>query len=74
MIDQLPNLDRQLEPIPRLLLTVEQAAEAMSLSRDSVYELIRSGELVSIRHGTRRLVSVQAIHRFIERREAEAGV
>lgn len=72
MIEQLQ--ERELEPVPRLLLTVEQAAESMAISRNSVYELIRSGELVSIRHGTRRLVSVEAIRRFIERREAEAGV
>lgn len=74
MIGQLPDLERELEPVPRLLLTVDQAAEALAVGRDAVYDLMNAGELVSIRIGTRRLVSVEALRRFIERREADADV
>lgn len=74
MIEQLPDLERPLEPVPRLLLTVEQAAEALGVGRDAVYDLINSGELTSIRIGSRRLISVEALRRFIEKREAEAEV
>lgn len=71
MIEQLPDLDRELEPVPRLLLTVDQAGDALGVGRDAVYDLMNAGELVSIRIGTRRLVSVEALRRFVERREAE---
>lgn len=70
MIEQLPVAERPLEPILRLLLTVDQAAEALAIGRDAVYDLMNSGELVSIRIGSRRLVSVDALRRFIETREA----
>ena len=35
---------------------VDEAAEALRISRDTVYELIRSGRLRTIKVGTRRLV------------------
>ena len=44
---------------------VEEAAEALRLSRDTVYELIRSGRLRTIKVGSRRLVPVVALHEYI---------
>lgn len=44
---------------------VEEAAESLRISRDSIYELIRSGELRTIKVGARRLVPVIALSEYI---------
>jgi len=51
-----------------LLLTPEQAAEALAICRARVYELMRSGELGSIRIGASRRVPRQALDAFIEQK------
>lgn len=56
----------------RLLLTPEQAAERLSLSRTTVYELIRYGELRSVKIGRARRVPVEALDEFVERLSAGA--
>lgn len=44
---------------------VDEAAEAVRLSRSQIYELIRCGELRSVKVGRRRLVPVQALTDYI---------
>ncbi|WP_409141891.1 helix-turn-helix domain-containing protein [Cellulosimicrobium sp. RS] len=44
---------------------VEEAAEALRISRDSIYELIRSGRLRTIKVGSRRLVPVVALSEYV---------
>jgi len=44
---------------------VEEAAEALRVSRDTIYELIRSGRLRSIKEGRRRLVPVTALAEYV---------
>ncbi|MFI8528373.1 helix-turn-helix domain-containing protein [Promicromonospora sukumoe] len=44
---------------------VEEAAESLRIGRDSVYELIRSGRLRTIKVGARRLVPVVALSEYI---------
>jgi len=51
----------------KLLVTVEEAAGALSLSRTFVYGLLASGQIFSIKIGGRRLVPVAALHEFVER-------
>ncbi len=42
--------------VPRLLLTVPEAAEALAISRSKLYELLASGDIASIRiDGSRRI-------------------
>lgn len=53
------------------LLSVEEAAACMSIGRDAVFDLIRTGGLRSITIGSRRLIAVTAIDDYIARREAE---
>jgi excisionase family DNA binding protein len=45
---------------------VEEAAKALRVSRDSIYELIRSGQLRTIKVGARRLVPVTALTEYVE--------
>jgi len=49
------------------LLTVDEAAAALSLSRTAVYELMRTGDLGSVQIGVRRRVPVTAIDAYVAR-------
>jgi excisionase family DNA binding protein len=56
---------RTLEP----LLTPRQVAEALSISRPSVYRLVELGELEAVRVGSRSTRFTPAdVRRFVERR------
>lgn len=57
---------RPLPAVPAVLYRVDEAAEALRLSRSSIYELIRSGRLRTVKHGSRRLVPVAALDEFVE--------
>lgn len=48
-----------------VLYSVEEAAEALRLSRSTLYELIRSGQLRSVKFGRRRLVPVDALDEYV---------
>lgn len=52
------------EIVPELY-RVEEAAEALRLSRRTVYELIRSGRLRTVKVGSRRLVPVAAVREYV---------
>jgi excisionase family DNA binding protein len=48
------------------LLTVEQAAEQLGgVSRSTLYQLMRSGELASVKIGRRRLIPAEAIADYV---------
>lgn len=49
-----------------LLFSIKAAAEHLGLSRSSLYELVRSGEVEHIRVGRRILLSRASLDRFIE--------
>jgi excisionase family DNA binding protein len=56
----------------RILLTPDEAADALHIGRSKVYDLIRNGDLVSIKIGKLRRVPVDAVHDYARRRLAEA--
>jgi excisionase family DNA binding protein len=49
---------------------VEEAAAALRLSRSVLYELIRSGQLRTVKQGRRRLVPVSALAEYVARLES----
>jgi excisionase family DNA binding protein len=49
------TVNSQVDPVR---YRVDEAAAALRLSRSSVYELIRSGQLRTVKHDRRRLVPV----------------
>jgi excisionase family DNA binding protein len=49
----------------KLLYRVPEAAEALSLSRAKVYELIRAGVIPSIRIDGSRRVRVEDLHAYV---------
>lgn len=48
-----------------VLCDVPEAAEALRLSRSALYELIRSGQLRTVKCGRRRLVPVDALAEYV---------
>jgi excisionase family DNA binding protein len=50
-----------------VLVTPEEAARRLSLGRTTVYVLISSGALASVRIGRSRRVPVVALDRYVER-------
>jgi excisionase family DNA binding protein len=55
------------------LLTVEETADQLRISRWSVYNLIRSHQLRTVKIGRRRLVTPAALADYIEMLEKEAA-
>ncbi len=53
-----------------LLLTAEQAARLLSVSRSRIYEWLQSGELPSVSLGRSRRVSRRALEAFVAERES----
>ncbi len=51
--------------VPAVLYRVDEAAAALRLSRSVLYELIRSGQLRSVKAGRRRLVPVAALSEYV---------
>jgi excisionase family DNA binding protein len=59
--------------IEPLLLRVDEAAEALALSRTKVYELMASGELESVKVGRARRVLLASLRHFVARQYEGAG-
>lgn len=56
-----------------LLVRVEEAARLLSLSRATVYRMMDSGELPSVRRGTARRVLLTALREWIARQTASSS-
>ena len=54
-------------PDPRYLLTVEQAAKSLSLSRTRVYGLINAGQLLGVKIGRSTRIPLKSIEDLIDR-------
>ena len=52
----------------RLLLTVDETAEALALSRSTIYRLLKSGDLVATRIGTATRIPESSLRRFVDAR------
>lgn len=53
-------------PVAPVAYDVGEAAVALRLSRSALYELIRSGQLRSVKSGRRRLVPVSALSDYLD--------
>jgi excisionase family DNA binding protein len=51
--------------VPKLLLTPEEAAQALGIGRSHVYELLRTGRLKSVQIGTCRRIPLAALDEFV---------
>ncbi len=59
---------------PRLLLTVDEAAEQLSIGRTTAWALVRSGDLESVQIGRLRRVHVNAIAAYAAQLSAKQRV
>jgi excisionase family DNA binding protein len=50
---------------PRRMLTVEQAAEALSIGRTTMFALVKSGDIESVRIGHLRRIPADAIDAYV---------
>jgi len=50
---------------PKLILTIDEAADILRISRQSAYEAARRGEIPTIRLGRRILVPLRALEKLI---------
>ena len=57
-----------------MLLTVGQAAARIGLGRSFCYELIRRGELPSVKIGGARRIVTTDLERFVERVREKGGI
>ena len=53
--------------MPELVLTVDEAAERLRVSRWTLYNLIRSNQLRTVKIGRRRLVPADALTECLDR-------
>ena len=58
--------------LDRLLYSVADAAVVLSLSKNTVYSLIRSGEILAVYPTSKARITRAALERFVEKKEAEA--
>ncbi len=54
-------------PATKLLLSVEEAADLLGVSRTTVYDLLRTRTLGSVRIGRCRRISLDALQEYVER-------
>ena len=57
----------------KLLLSPEEAAEILGVTRSTIYDLMRMRILASIKIGRRRLVPVEACREMVERMVEESA-
>lgn len=61
------------EKLAKLAYSPEEACEALSIGRTVLYDLMRRGEITSIKVGRRRLIPVDKLHEYVDRLVAEQG-
>jgi excisionase family DNA binding protein len=55
------------------MLTIEEACQYLRISKWTLYRLIQSNSIKTIKIGKRRLVRMQSILEFVDRLEAALG-
>jgi excisionase family DNA binding protein len=64
------NLERDGETQTPLLLSLKQAAQALSLSERTVWTMVQTGDLPHLRVGRRLLFSRAALEAWIEKQQS----
>ena len=55
----------------KLLLSVEEAADLLGVSRSTMYDLMRTRTIASVRIGRCRRISLDALRAYVDRLPAE---
>ena len=64
-------MESEVKKMPKHAYSVKEAAEQMSMSRATVYELMRRGKLAYVMVGRHRIIRAAAIERFLEENETQ---
>ncbi|HKS47369.1 MAG TPA: helix-turn-helix domain-containing protein [Amycolatopsis sp.] len=59
---------------PKLAYSTEDACEALSIGRTQLFDLLREGEIKSVKIGRRRLIPVDSLREYLDRLLAEQQV
>lgn len=59
------HLSISMTDTPKILLTITEAAQLLSLSRAHLYRLLEKGDLVSVQSGHCRHISRAALERYV---------
>ena len=57
---------------PRLLLTVEEAADRIGVCRSNMFKLIRQGDVKSVKVGRLRRITPAALEDFVQKLDSSA--
>ena len=68
-----PDTTPRVSPVPRMALSMEEAGQSISLCSKTVSRLIADGDLRCVTVGTRRLVPVTEIQRWLDRESAQSS-
>ncbi len=68
-----PVASNEKQPPIKLLYTVNEAAQALSLSRAFLYRLMQRGELASLKLDGVRRITWRQLQAFVERLESDNG-
>jgi hypothetical protein len=69
----LSDHQRKADSLAPLLVSVASAQALLGIGHSKVWQLIGNGALETVHIGTRRLVTIASINRFIERLKSEAA-
>jgi excisionase family DNA binding protein len=56
-----------------MLYRVEEVAQALKVGRSKVFDLIRSGELMSVKIGGSRRIPAESVQQYVSRLIADAA-
>jgi excisionase family DNA binding protein len=59
--------------VEKLLYDTHEAARLLSISRTKIYELMASGQLLSVRIGRSRRIPAEELRRFVAAQEGSAA-
>jgi excisionase family DNA binding protein len=54
------------DPVAKRLLTITEAAQALSIGRSTLYARVKAGDIRTCTIGDRRLVSVEALDAYVQ--------
>lgn len=67
------NIDPINQAVQILAVSPNEGARLCGIGRTTLYAALSSGDLRSIKIGTRRLITVEALRDWLKRNEAPAG-
>ena len=69
-----PNVwDLEVDELPPLLLTIEDAARVLKVSRNKICVLIRLRELDAVKIGALRRIPARAVREYVDRLAGDAA-